>query len=151
MAPDGKSFVTSVGSDDSTVWLHDKDGDHQISSEGYASDPAFSSDGKSLYFLMNDGQSHENELWVKDLASGRTDKVLPGYAMESYSVSKDGKQVAFAENDHSGHSSLWIAQTNRRSSPVHISSSAVEDSPYFLPDGDLIFRAIEGGSNSCIA
>ncbi len=147
MAPDGRSFVTSVGTDDSTVWLHDKDGDHQISSEGYASSPAFSSDGKSLYFLMNDGQSHENELWMKDLASGRTDKVLPGYAMQSYSVSKDGKQVAFAVNDHSGHSSLWIAQTNRRSSPVRISSGAVEDSPYFLPDGDLIFRAIEAGSN----
>ncbi len=33
------------------------------------------------------------------------------------------------------------------SSPVHISSTAVEDSPHFLPNGDLIFRAIEGGSS----
>jgi len=30
---------------------------------------------------------------------------------------------------------------------VRIFSAAVEDSPFFLPDGDLIFRAIEGGSN----
>ncbi len=34
MAPDGKSLITSVGSQDRSVWLHDKDGDHPISSEG---------------------------------------------------------------------------------------------------------------------
>ena len=50
-------------------------------------------------------------------------------------------------NDPSGRSNLWIAPTSRRSSPVRISSAAVEDSPFFLPDGDLVFRAIEGGSN----
>jgi hypothetical protein len=30
---------------------------------------------------------------------------------------------------------------------VRISSTEVEDSPQFLPDGDLVFRAVEGGSN----
>ena len=147
MAPDGKSLVTSVGSQDSTVWIHDKDGDHQISSEGNARSPSFSSDGKSLYFLMINGQSHLSELWMKDLSSGKMDRVLPGYAMDSYSVSRDGKQVAFTANDAAGHASIWIAPTNRRSSPVRISSTQIEDSPHFLPDGDLIFRALEGGSN----
>jgi Tol biopolymer transport system component len=147
MAPDGKSFVTSVGSQDSTIWIHDKDGDHQISSEGNAREPSFSSDEKSLYFLMVDGQSHLSELWMKDLSSGKMDRVLPGHSMDSYSVSHDGKQVAFAADDSSGHASIWIAPTNRRSSPVRISSTEVEDSPHFLPDGDLIFRAVENGSN----
>ena len=36
---------------------------------------------------------------------------------------------------------------NRRSSPVHLASTATEDSPFFLPNGELVFRAIEGGSN----
>jgi hypothetical protein len=49
--------------------------------------------------------------------------------------------------DQSGRSSLWVAPTSRRSSPRPIPSAAVEDSPFFLPDGDLIFRAFEGGSN----
>jgi serine/threonine protein kinase len=147
MAPDGKALVTSVGSQDSTVWIHDKDGDHQISSEGNAREPSFSSDGKSLYFLMINGQSHLSELWMKDLSSGKMDRVLPGYAMYSYSVSRDEKQVAFTANDAAGHASIWIAPTNRRSSPVRISSTQIEDSPHFLPDGDLIFRAVEGGSN----
>jgi eukaryotic-like serine/threonine-protein kinase len=147
MAPDGKSLVTSVGSQDSTVWIHDKDGDHQISSEGNARAPSFSSEGKSLYFLMLDGQSHLSELWMKDLNSGKIDRVLPGYAMDSYSVSRDGKQVAFAAKDSADRAGIWVAPTNRRSAPVLLSSTQIEDSPHFLPDGDLIFRAAEGASN----
>jgi hypothetical protein len=127
--------------------MHDKDGDHQVSSELYASSPEFSSDGRSLYFLMRNGQTPGQELRVKDLVSEKVDRVLPGYPMQSYSISKDGKEIAFAMKDPSGRSNLWIAPTNRRSSPVHISSAAVEDSPFFLPDGDVVFRAIEGGSN----
>ena len=147
MAADGKSLITSVGSEDSTVWLHDKDGEHQISSEGNADRASFSSDGNSLYFLMTNGQTRGDELWVKDLTSGKVERVLPGYSMGDYSVSHDGKEVAFTMNDQSGRSGLWIAPTSRRSSPVHISSTAIEDSPFFLPDGDLVFRAIEGGAN----
>jgi eukaryotic-like serine/threonine-protein kinase len=148
LAADGKSLITAVGSQDSTVWFHDKDGDHQISSEGYASSPTFSSDGKSLYYLLANGQTSGYELQVKELTGASTESVLPGYFMEGYSVSKDGKEVAFVVNDQSGHSSIWVAPTNRRSSPVRISpETAIEDSPFFLPDGDLVFRAIEGGSD----
>ena len=158
MASDGKSLITAVGTEDSTVWFHDKDGDHQVSSEGNAIAPSLSSDGNSLYFLMTSGQTADYELWVKDLKDGKVEKLLPGYPMGSgsmlqyssshtYAISRDGKQVAFAMKDSSGHNGLWIAPTNRRSSPVRISSTAVEDSPFFLPDGDLVFRASEGGSN----
>jgi eukaryotic-like serine/threonine-protein kinase len=158
MAPDGKSLITAVGTEDSTVWFHDKDGDHQVSSEGNAIAPAFSSDGNSLYFLMTNGQTPDYELWVKDLRDGKVERLLPGYSMESgsmlqygsshpYAISRDGKLVAFAMKDQSGNNGLWVASTNRRSSPVRISSSAIEDSPFFLPDGDLLFRAAEGGTN----
>jgi len=148
MAPDGKSLITSVGSQDLTVWLHDKDGDHQVSSEGNTSSPVFSADGRTLYFLKANGQTRGNELWRKELNGGKEESVLPDYPILGYSVSRDGKELAFAMKDQSGHTNLWIAPTSRRSSPVRISSAAVEDSPFFLPNGDLIFRAIEGGSNS---
>jgi Tol biopolymer transport system component len=147
MAPDGKSLITSVGLLDRTVWMHDKDGDHQISSEGNASSPAFSADGLSLYFLMANGQTRGEELWVKDLSSGKLERVLPGNSMDEFSVSPDGKEVAFTATDRSGISNIWVAPADRRSSPVHISSAVAEDSPFFLPGGDLVFRAVEGGSN----
>jgi len=157
MAPDGKSLITSVGSQDHTVWLHDKDGDHQISTEATTSLPRFSSDGHSLYFLKTNGQTSGDALWVKDLNSGKEDRILTEYPLQeysagrevkqAYSVSRDGKVVAFSMKDQNGHTNLWFAPTSRRSSPVRISSAAVEDVPFFLPDGDLIFRAIEGGSS----
>ena len=157
MAPDGKSLITSVGSEDRSVWLRDKEGDHPISSEGSTSLPRFSSDGHSLYFLKAIGQTSSDELWIKDLDSGKEEKILKDYPLQeysagrdvkqAYSVSRDGKQVAFSMKDQDGHTNIWIAPTNRRSSPVRISSAAVEDVPFFLPDGDLIFRAIEGGSS----
>jgi hypothetical protein len=109
--------------------------------------------------MMANGQTRGTELWVKDLSSGdlssgKLDRVIPGYTIpsdsierHSYSISQDGKEVAFAMMDQNGRSNLWVAPTNHRSSPQQLSSTAVEDSPFFLPDGDLIFRAIEGGSN----
>ncbi len=147
MAPDGKSLITSVGTHDYTAWLHDQDGDHQVSSEGNTEAPRFSADGRKLFFLMANGQTHGMELWSKDLSTERVDRVLPGYAMQDYSVSNDGKLVAFSMSDQSGRSNLWIAPISRRSAPRQLSSPLVEDQPFFLPDGDLLFRAIEGGSN----
>jgi len=147
LAPDGRSLVTSVGSPDNTIWLHDKDGDHPLSSQGQAWDPTFSTDGKNLYFLTNSGQTHGDELWVKELDAGRTSAVLTGVNAESYSISPDGKQVAFSTSGPDGRASIWIAPMNRRSAPARISSNASEDSPLFLANGDIVFRAIEGGSN----
>ncbi len=83
MAPDGKSLITSVGSQDYSVWLHDKEGDHQISSEGDTSFPTFASDGHSLYFLKAIGQTGSDELWVKDLNSGKQERILTEYPMQS--------------------------------------------------------------------
>ena len=133
MAPDGKSLVTSVGSQDSTVWIHDQGWRSPNFLRRATRDRhRFLSDGKSLYFLMINGQSHLSELWMKDLSSGKMDSVLPEYAMDSYSVSRDGKQVAFTANDAAGHAGIWVAPTNRRSSPVRISSTPIEDSPRLL-------------------
>jgi serine/threonine protein kinase len=147
MAADGRSFITSVGTQNSEVWIHDQSGEHQVSSEGDTGGASFSSDGKKLYYLMSIGQTNRAELWVREVASGKAERVLPGYSMDQYSVSQNGKQIAFAMVDQSGHSGLWIAPTDHRSSPLHIVSSAIEDSPAFLPDGDLIFRAVEGRTN----
>jgi eukaryotic-like serine/threonine-protein kinase len=161
MAPDGKSFITSVGTRESMVWIHDQSGDHAISSEGEVGRSAasgsreferrrtasFSSDGKKLYYLIANGQTTGAELWARELATGKAERVLPGYSMNEFSVSRDGRQVAFASTDQSGHSALWVAPTDHSFSPRHIVSSAIEDSPAFLPDGDVVFRAIEGGTN----
>ena len=103
MAPDGKSLITSVGSQDRTVWLHDKDGDHQISSEGNASSPSFSSDGRSLYFLMSNGQTHGEELWIKDLAGGKVEQ-RPARLLHAGLLRVARRERGrFTMNDQGGH------------------------------------------------
>ena len=51
---------------------------------------------KKLYYLIANGRTTGAELWVRELATGKTERVLPGYFMDDFSVSRDGKQVAFA-------------------------------------------------------
>jgi Tol biopolymer transport system component len=156
MAADGKSFVSSVGSEDAMVWLHDENGDHQVAPEGNAYRARFSPDGKRLYYLYAVDQKNGHEVWALDLPDGKPERVLPGYPTAGYSISANGKLIAFENVDRDGHSSLWIASTDHRSPPHKIVSSAPRalsisedwDSPSFLPDGDLLFRSSEAGKNS---
>ena len=153
MEKDGKSFLTSVGTGDQTVWIHDGKEEKQISSEGQTSGATFSSDGTKLYYLKSDAPSREADLWSTDLVSGKSERVVPGYTIEggfdakNYAISPDGKRVAFAKRDEQGISHLWIAPTDHRSSPEQLASSQKEDSPAFLANGDLAFRGNENGKN----
>src|SRR5262249_48167421 len=117
MAPDGKSFITSVGTTDATLWIHDDKGEHQITSQGSSENSWFSNDATRLYYLNFMGQGSGNELWVADLATGKSEKVLPGYSIDQYAVSRDGKRIVFSQTESNGRSSLWTAPTDHRSSP----------------------------------
>ena len=94
IAPDGRSLITSVGTTGSSVWVKDHGGERQISSEGYCYRARPSSDGSKLFYLhaANAAASDTGgELWVSDLTSGQTSKVLPGVPILSFSVSADDK------------------------------------------------------------
>ena len=118
VSPDGRTLVTSAGIRESTVWLHDSQGDRQISGEGFASVPGlgftdggvrsvFSPDGKRLFYLVRNQASRafrSGELWMPDLATGRTEAVLPGVSMTDFDIAPDGARVAFAALDAAGDS-----------------------------------------------
>ena len=154
MAADGKSLLTSVGILDSTIWIHDAKGDLQLSSEGSAFETLLSSDEKRLYYLMQSGQSPEVELWVAELASGKRQRLLEAFPVVNvvsgtrhYAVSKDGSEILFAKPDQAGISHLWLAPADRHSPPRQLPSLVSEDTPYFLPDGEVVFRSTEEGLN----
>jgi serine/threonine protein kinase/Tol biopolymer transport system component len=155
MARDSRSFLTSVGTRYSTIWIHDAKGEHQMSSEGDAFSPTFSRDGTKLFYLKRAGQNDVTELWSIELRSGTSDRVVPGYGIDatfpdyyaSYAVTEDGNRVAFVKRDEKGISHLWIASTDHRTSPKQLASVENEDSPMFLPNGNLVYRASEGGKN----
>ncbi len=153
VSSDGKSLLTSVGTQYSTIWIHDTSGDRQLSSEGSAYGTKLSHDGSKLYYLMQSGQSHEVALWSRELSTGRTGQVIsgsalvPGSTMEYYDVSHDGKQVAFSLKDQNGVSHVWFAPPDHRSAPQQLALTGSQDSPLFLPNGDLVLRSTENGQN----
>jgi eukaryotic-like serine/threonine-protein kinase len=153
MEKDGKSFVTSVGSVDQALWIRDQTGERQISAEGNTFAGQFSADGTKLYYLKSSQQQDKTELWSLDLASGRSERVVPGYDVQpgfenvNYSLTRDGQQVAFVMKDAKGISHLWIASTDHLMSPRELPSDEDEDTPSFLSNDDLIYRAHEGGKS----
>jgi Tol biopolymer transport system component len=153
MSSDGKSLLTSVGVQDSTIWIHDTGGDRQLSLEGSAFGATFSGDGSKLYYMMQGRQGQGTDLWVRELASGKAERVasdsaiLPGSAMADYGVSHDDKQVVFSLKDSNGVSHVWLSPTDHRTSPHELASVAGYDAPHFLPNGDLVLRTTEGGQN----
>jgi eukaryotic-like serine/threonine-protein kinase len=155
MSRDGSSLLTSVGTQYSTIWVHDGKGEHQMSSEGDVFATTLSRDGTKLFYLKRVGQNDAPELWSTELTSGNSDRVVPGYGIDtnfgsyelSYAVTEDGNWAAFLKRDEKGISHIWITSTDHRTSPRQLPSVESEDSPVFLPNGDLVYRASEGGKN----
>ena len=151
LATDGRSFITAVGLTQSSVWFHDGAGDRQVSLEGYAFAPQFTPDGKRLLYQVRKGAA--SELWVAELGSGRSEPLLPGFAVAvtgsgaygSYDISPDGRQVVVASPDNGGKSRLWLAPLDRRSPPRQIPNIEGEQ-PAFGATGEVFFRGVEGTS-----
>src|SRR5712691_11759356 len=134
--------------------MHDAHGEHPLSSEGHlayllgsVSFPSFSSDGKHLYYLLRrESPGAPSELWRTDLASNKSEDVLPGVLVLEYDISSDGKEVVFSTQPSGKSSQLWLASLDRSSPPRQIASSG-ENSPHFGADGEVLFRLSEGKIN----
>jgi serine/threonine protein kinase len=155
MAADGGSLITSVGSSQSAVWVHDAHGDRQISSEGFSflteDGNVFSPDGRKLYYVVQRGTSSAffgaGDLWVADLDSGRNEVVLPGFSINDYSISLDGKRAAFVAVDAQGKAGIWETALDRRSSPRQVAAAISDTRPHFDNAGGLFFAAADGKVN----
>ena len=158
-ARDGRSFVTSIGTSQSTVWVHDsrgggrdgasaRSGDRQITSEGYALLPAISPDGMKLYYLVRGGGAHDvvsGELWVADLESGQRQRLLPDFLMQHYTISSDGQRIVFVVADDTGHSPVWLAALNGRSAPRRVTTKDGWKA-FFGAGNGVIFVGEENGA-----
>jgi len=146
-AADGRSFLTSVGTRQSTLWLHDAKGDRQVTSDAYAFLPTFSSDGKRLYFLVRatgTGSYHEarGSLWVMNLESGERQRLMSDSLMEHYSLSPDGQRVVFVSNEEGGRGAVWIAALDGRIAPRSIATGHALHA-FFGAERDVFFAAQE--------
>src|SRR4029077_13871744 len=90
-------------------------------------------------------RSASSELRSVNLGSGRTERVLPGVSVADYDISRDEKEVTFTTRDRSGESQIWLAPLDH-SKPASLIAEA-GDQVSFLPDGNLVFRSLEGETN----
>lgn len=155
VAPDGRSLITSIGMQESAVWIHDRRGERALTSEGHVtsrlgwwtSSLTFSSDGKSLFYLLRrESPEAASELSRTDLESEKSEAALRGVSMTEYDVSSDGKEVFFSTQPSGKASQLWLAPLDGRSPPKLI-ASAGETSPRFGPDGEVLFQFTDGEDN----
>jgi serine/threonine protein kinase len=147
--PDGKSLVAAIGAAQSTVWYHDEHGDRPVSIEGYAYRPLVSPDeSKVLYLVRRLAKTSFSvgELWGTDLASGRNQRLLPGFLIRSYHLSADGKQMVFDSFDQSGGAGVWLAQVDGRHAPRRlIANGDLEElRPFLGASGDIYFMRRRG-------
>jgi DNA-binding winged helix-turn-helix (wHTH) protein/Tol biopolymer transport system component len=150
MAPDGRSFVTAVALQNTSLWVHDANGDRQISLEGNAADPRFTPDGKELlYRIVREPPSQYGfykdlgEVMVADLATGRSVPLVRGFEALDYDISPDGRQVVMANIDSAGKPRVWLAPLDRSAPPRQI-PNVEGGAPRFTPTGEILFRRKEG-------
>ena len=146
MAPDGRSFVTAVALQNMSLWVHDSKGERQIGLEGNASDPKFTPDGKKLCYLIKNAAPNvfgfsktPGEVWIADIESGRSERLVPGFQVVNYDISTDGQQVVVEVADREGKPQLWLASFERQSPPRQIPNVEGRQ-PLFGPTGEIFFR-----------
>jgi eukaryotic-like serine/threonine-protein kinase len=160
MAPDGHSFVTAVALQSAALWVHYASGERQVSIEGNAVDPAFTPDGKKLlYRIVKEAPNafdfynfyrDPGELRVVDLASGGSEPLVRGLPALNYDVSADGRQVVIETADYEGKPRVWLISQDRSAPPRQI-PNVEGKSPKFRPDGEILFRHMEGAAGLSIA
>ena len=141
---DGRFLLTSLGREQSRIWLHSGGTERVLTSESYASSPWLSPDGQRVYFMAARSSTEPSELWRVDVASGRKESLLAGFAIGGYNVSSDERQVVFT-TIRDGESQIWIAPLDRHAPPIQLIRGG--DSVAFDAAGDIFFRSLGEHAN----
>lgn len=147
--PAGRSLITSIGVQESDLWLHDGISERPLSSEGQVesslSSPVFSPDANVVYYILRRGEGSTAELWRTMADSGKSEAVFPGVAILEFGLSPDGKRVVYtAASD--GTTQLWLALVDRSSPATRLGIPGAR-SPQFGPHGQIFFQQAEGNRN----
>jgi hypothetical protein len=80
-----------------------------------------------------------------ELATQKSDRVLPDFSVVDYAVSRDEQEVAITTRAADGSLEIWVAALDRRTAPRRIVQGG--DRVAFAANRELVFRSIEGHVN----
>jgi eukaryotic-like serine/threonine-protein kinase len=141
ITPDGKYLITSMGFQQGAVWLHDAQGDRQLTTQGFAMLPILAPSGDRVFYLMRNSSVRAyvaGELWSVNLTTGDREPLLPGHIMTCYSISSDGRKVVFTSTGKAGGDGVWIADLDRRSPPRQLTHGG-EFRAFFGSAGEIVY------------
>ncbi len=147
VSPDGRSLITSVGTTQRSVWLHDATGDRQLSLEGYAFWPMLSANGQTVVFRVGRGAASgqsPTELRAIDLTTGHNRRLFGSQLVIGHDLGPDGRVVA-SVLDADGSGTLWLGWLDEREPPRQIPGPVVGSNPRFGRNGELVFVASDAG------
>ena len=139
VSADGRALLASVGTERSSIWMHDGNGERILTTEGYARQPWLSADAQRVYFLAAPSSADTSQLWRLNVASGRKELVLAGLVPPGYDISYDERQVVFTTK-RAGIAEIWIAPLDRHAPPRLLIRGG--DEPKFDRYGRVLFRSL---------
>jgi DNA-binding winged helix-turn-helix (wHTH) protein/Tol biopolymer transport system component len=158
VAPDGRSLITSIGIERSDIWIHDARGERPLYSQGSLegmhvpswSSIRFSSDGKSIFYLMRrDSPQSPSELWRTDLESGNHEAVLRHVSILGYDLSSDNREVVFSAQSSEKVPPIWLAPLDR-STPPRLVAPVGGAWPVFGPRNQVLYLQSDGKANHLV-
>lgn len=151
LSPDAKAFAFSLSTsgsvDDHDIWVANEDGTHTqklTSMPWLQHEPAWSVDGRSIYFLSgNGGQAHD--IWRVGVADRRTEQLTNNQLYHfDVAASADGS-LAFSSN-RSGSYDIWVRSPAGEDHQL-THDVALDARPSWAPDGkSLVFESSTGGT-----
>ncbi|HUL75226.1 MAG TPA: protein kinase [Vicinamibacterales bacterium] len=146
MAPDGRSLITSVGQAHASLWVHEASGDRLVPLEGSVGAAVVAADNKRAYCTIRGSAGADSTgLAVVDLATGKADRILSGFRIGDFAVSRDERRVVFGAVNEQGGNQIWLATLDRSAPPRRVVDDA--DSANFGKDGELVYRSVSKNVN----
>jgi TolB protein len=151
IGPDGQRIAFSMSLADSNdrndIWTYDMVSGEQrklFSMPGLQHEPAWSADGKTLYFLSGKGQQ-THDIWRVDLATGTTEQLTVNALYHFDLAAREDGTVAYSGNQ-GGNYDLWLLPAKGK--PERLTNDVALDArPSWSPDGkSLVFESMRDGS-----
>lgn len=149
VAPDGQrlafSFSTADSVDGNDIWLTHIDGSARellVQLPTLQHEPAWSADGRMLYFLSgNGGQNHD--IWRVDVATHSLEQ-LTNDALYHFDIAVSPQGALAYSSNISGSYELYLQRAGGKPQ-VLTHDAALDARPCFLSEDDLLFESTADG------